>query len=204
MYANCDDTVNLPPASVHGRAHNIGLLIFACGLIGLLLVFRAHFVLSIAKGESMLPGLRSGDLLLVDKRAYRAENPNRGDIVVARLREELIVKRVVGLPGEEVELRQGGLNINQGPLVEDYAVQPGWLSLRKGRLLENRYALLGDNRSVSGAVFVHAVVAKDHILGKVIHSVHLGPGWWGRGSNKPDEIAAPGSVAHLAIGTEPR
>jgi hypothetical protein len=44
--------------------------------------------------------------------------------------------------------------------------------------LEDRYALLGDNRSVSGSVFVHAVVSKDQILGKVIQSVRLWPGWW--------------------------
>ena len=165
------------------------LLVPAIGLIGLLLAFRAHFTLYIAKGESMLPGLQSGDLVLVDKRTYRAENPKRGDIVVARERDELIVKRVVGLPGEEVELRQGGLYVNQRPLAEGYAVEPGWLNLRRGRLLEDRYALLGDNRSVSGPVFVHAIVSKDQILGKVIHSVSLWPGDGVRNSIRSHGIA---------------
>jgi signal peptidase I len=165
-------------AADHGRSHTVGLLILVSGLIALLLVFRAHFTLYIAKGESMLPGLQSGDLVLVDKRTYQAENPKRGDIVVAREGNDLIVKRVVGLPGEVVELRQGGLYINQSPLAEGYAIEPGWLNLRRGRLLEDRYALLGDNRSVSGSVFVHAVVSKDQILGKVIQSVRLWPGWW--------------------------
>ena len=151
---------------------------FAIGLIGLLLAFRAHFAVFIAKGESMLPGLHSGDLVLVDKLAYRAEGPERGDIVVAREDNDLIVKRVVGLPGEEVELQQGKLYVNQRPFAEGYAIEPGWLNLRRGRLLEGRYALLGDNRSVSGSVFVHAVVSKDQMLGKVIQSVRLWPGWW--------------------------
>jgi signal peptidase I len=84
----------------------------------------------------------------------------------------------VGLPGEEVELRLGSLYVNQLPLAEDYGVEPGLLNLRRGRLLEDRYALLGDNRSVSSSVFVHAIVAKAQILGKVIRSVHLWPGWW--------------------------
>jgi signal peptidase I len=183
MNANCDETRNLPMAS------HKGLLIFACGLIGLLLVFRAHFSLYIAKGESMLPGLRSGDLVLVDKLAYRATDPERGDIVVALEGNDLIVKRVVGLPGEEVELRRGELYVNRRPLAEEYAVEPGWLSLQRGRLLEDRYALLGDNRSVSSSVFVHAVVSKDQILGKVIHSVRLWPGWLRPGCNQAADTA---------------
>ena len=77
MDANCDQTLNSPMAS------HKGLLIFASGLIGLLLLVRAHFSIYIAKGESMLPGLRAGDLVLVDKLAYRATDPERGDIVVA-------------------------------------------------------------------------------------------------------------------------
>jgi signal peptidase I len=161
-------------------ASHKGLLIFASGLIGLLLLFRAHFVLSIAKGESMNPGLRSGDLVLVDKLAYSARDPERGDIVVAREGNGLIVKRVVGLPREEVELRQGRLHVNGHALAEEYLVEPGWLSLRKGRL---------DNRSVSSSVFVHAVVSKDQILGKVIQSVHPWPGWWRSKPDQPTEIA---------------
>lgn len=171
MSAHCEHARNGPTAS------HKGLLIFASVLIGLVFLFRTHFSLYLAKGESMHPGLRSGDLVLVDKLAYRAENPERGDIVVARDRDGLIVKRVVGLPGEEVELRLGELLVNRLPLAEDYAVEPGRLSLGRGRLLEDRYALLGDNRSVSGLVFIHAIATKDQILGKVMHSVRLWPDW---------------------------
>ncbi|HOY60123.1 MAG TPA: signal peptidase I [Verrucomicrobiota bacterium] len=145
------------------------------GIIGILLLLRSQFSLCLVKGESMLPGLQSGDLLVVDRLAYRAERPKRGDIVVARNRDELIVKRVVGLPGEEVELHRGKLLVNQGPFAEDYAVEPGWLDLRRGRLLDNRYALLGDNRSLPTSVSVHAIVAKDQIVGKVVHSLQLWP-----------------------------
>jgi signal peptidase I len=183
MNANCDETRNLALVSQKG------LLIFAGGLIGLLLLFRAHFAVFIAKGESMNPGLRSGDLVLVDKLAYRAKDPERRDIVVAREGNDLIVKRVVGLAGEEVELRQGKLYVNQRQYAEEYAVEPGWLSLRRGRLLEDRYALLGDNRSVSSSVFVHAVVSKDQILGKVIYSLRLWPSGDVRNSIRPHEIA---------------
>jgi len=147
-------------------------------------MFRVHFALYIAKGESMLPFLRSGDLVLVDKLAYRAKDPKRGDIVVAREHYDIIVKRLVGLPSEEIELHQGKLYVNRLPLAEEYAVKPGQLSLRRGRLFDDKYALLGDNRSVSSSVFVHAVVSKDQILGKVIHSIRLWPGWLRPGFNQ--------------------
>ena len=171
MHANCDAAMTPRPAS------RTGLWLLAGGVLALALLFRAQFAFCIAKGESMLPNLRSGDLVLVDKLAYRNQEPERGDIVVARLCDGLIVKRVVGLPGEEIELRQGRLHVNQHPLAEPYGVKPGPLSLRKGRLLEARYALLGDNRSTSSSL--HAVASKDQILGKVIRAVHLWPDWLG-------------------------
>jgi signal peptidase I len=144
-----------------------GLLLFTVGITALLLVLRMHYSLCLAKGESMLPGIRSGDLLLVDKRAYRSSAPARGDIVVARYDDGLMIKRVVGLPDEEVELRRGQLYINQLAFAEDYPVQPGLLSLRKGKLFDDRYALLGDNRSIPATLSVHAIVPKDRIMGKV-------------------------------------
>lgn len=170
MNPNCDQARDVPTAS------HKWLLLLATGLIGLLLIFRAHFAVFLVKGESMLPGLRSGDLVLVDKLAYPEKPPQRGDIVVARESNDLIIKRVVSLPGEAVELRRGKLYVNELPLAEDYAIEPGWMSVGRGRLRENKFALLGDNRSVSSSVFVHAVVAGEQILGKVIYSVRLWPG----------------------------
>lgn len=152
-----------------------GQWLFAAGVCLLLLGLRAHFCLCLVKGESMLPGLRSGDLLLVDRLAYRMAAPQRGDVVVARDRADLIVKRVVGLPGDEVELDRGRLYVNGRPLAEAYPVQPGALSLGKGRLFEDRYALLGDNRSLPVSLTVHAVVSKEQIVGKVVATLRFWP-----------------------------
>ena len=121
----------------------------------------------------MQPTLRSGDLLLVDKRAYRDVDPLRGDIVVARHGSEQWVKRIVGLPGEEIELKDGALLVNGHRVVEAHDVTPGPLEITKGRLFSGKFALLGDYRSVWPRKGVHGIVSKEDIVGKVILRVGL-------------------------------
>ena len=88
------------------------LAVIGPALIIIGLMFRSTYRLTLVSGDSMLPTLRSGDLLLVNKRAYEQLEPNRDDIVVARYAGGLIVKRVVGLPGEELEVRGGRVFVN--------------------------------------------------------------------------------------------
>src|SRR5262249_42619974 len=148
----------------------LGRWVAAGGVILILLglQFQAHYRFAVVVGDSMLPTLRAGDLLLVDKRAYDQAEPTRGDIVVARYSAGLVVKRVVGLPWEEVELRFGRLYINGGLLKESHPVQPGYLSVEQGKLFDGDFATLGDNRAVPPALAVHPIVTKADILGKVV------------------------------------
>jgi signal peptidase I len=140
-------------------------------LIGLILCLRSRFELVVVAGESMRPTLRQGGLLILNRHAYATADPRRGDIVVAAHQGDFIVKRVVGLPGEEVEVRMGVLYINGMPFAERHSIVPGPLTIAKGRLLAGRFALLGDNRSTSEVV--HAVEPKDKIAGKVIFAFSL-------------------------------
>lgn len=135
-----------------------------------------QFSLALVVGRSMAPSYESGDLLLARRHAYRARGPARGDLVLARYRGDLIVKRVVGLPGEEVEIRDGLLHINGFRVPEPWRTQPGRLQIAAGRLLPGRYALLGDNRALLPAETVHAIVRQDEIVGKVVGSLPLGAG----------------------------
>lgn len=161
------------PATISSRRK---WLITLGGAVGLMAVARTRLLLSLVNGDSMIPAFASGDLLVVDKLAYSEERPQRGDIVVANDSKDLIVKRVVGLPGEVVEVRQGRLHVNGGPLAEPYRITPGPLTLRRGRLFDDTFALLGDNRSLSAAASVHAVLPRNRIVGKVVYSIGLG---WG-------------------------
>lgn len=136
-------------------------------LIAGMLVARSHFKLVFVSGDSMLPTYKSGDLLLVYTTAYRAEAPERGDVVIARYQGELLVKRVAGLPGEEVEVRNGRLLINGTP-VRELEAEGRTQNVAKGKLLSNRFAILGDNRVLSAAITVQAVVGREDFVGKVV------------------------------------
>jgi signal peptidase I len=151
------------PFSVLAWLATIGLALIIIGLI-----FRSTYRLTLVSGDSMLPTLRSGDLLLVNKRAYERLEPNRDDIVVARYAGGLIVKRVVGLPGEELEVNRGRLFVNGARVPEHHSIFPGYLFVGGGKMLPGDYATLGDNRAVPAATAVHPIVTKADILGKVV------------------------------------
>ncbi len=121
----------------------------------------------------MRPTLSPGRLVIVDNRAYRTKEPTRGDVILARYRKELVIKRIVGLPGEMVELKQGVLYINGNSQQENYPVEPGLLSIDRGTLLRRRFATLGDNRNVSAAQAIHPIVAQDDILGRIVFALGL-------------------------------
>lgn len=148
------------------------------GLIALVLAgFRTQYRVIVVKGDSMAPTLHSGELLFVSTRAYSGATPGRGDLVIVRFRGELIVKRVVGLPGEVVGTRNGRVFVDGHPLAENsYETLRGWLEIRPGRVIDDSYAVLGDNRSLPPGVMVHAVVPKDGIVGKVVGSFRFWPG----------------------------
>jgi signal peptidase I len=140
-------------------------------LAGTLALLRVFFCLSMVTGASMLPTLRPGDLLVVNKSAYRKVPPRRGDLVAIRGNRELLIKRIVGLPGEEVEVIGGRLYVNGFLIPEHYGTNDGSLDIGKGRLLVGRFAALGDNRAVAPEVVVVSIVSKADIVGKVVVSV---------------------------------
>jgi signal peptidase I len=143
-------------------------------LVGLLLWgavrLRQHYFLTLVVGQSMNPTIASGELLLVDRLAYRKRPPARDDIVVASHGTDLVVKRIVGLPGEEVEVRHGVVYVNGMAQRENHPIQPGLLDVGKGKLFDDDFATLGDNRAVPTATAIHPIVSPAEILGKVVRT----------------------------------
>ena len=111
-------------------------------------------------GDSMSPGLRNGERVFINKLAYRFEaSPQRGDIIVFVPPAELgstwdYIKRVIGLPGERVEVKDGGVYIHEpdGEVFQldenTYASVPAY-SYYSDVIPEGRYFVMGDNRGVS-------------------------------------------------------
>lgn len=104
---------------------------------------------SIVSGESMNDTLATGDAVLITRFDYLMSTPERGDVVQAEVpgRDGLYLKRVIGLPGDSVEIIGGNVHVNGQAFYEPYAtLASDDFSITLG---QDEYFLLGDNRPVS-------------------------------------------------------
>lgn len=150
-------------------------IIVALLLVWLLLTFVAQN--STVYGSSMEPTLYSGEMIIVNKFIYRFTEPLRGDIIVfehedAVKGKELMIKRIIGMPGDTVELIDGDVYINgekydeSGYLVEKTEITGN--ITEPFVVPENSYFVMGDHRSVSKDSRYSDVgaISKDQIIGK--------------------------------------
>ncbi len=122
------------------------------------------------RGNSMAPTLRPGSWISVSRRAYRRGAPQRFDIV--KLRDpsrsgRWVIKRVVGLPGENVRIENGRLTVNGQEVAEPYVGSPGPLRTQEWWLRQDEYLVLGDNRDESSDSRRYGPIRLDSINGKV-------------------------------------
>ena len=126
----------------------------ALGLAALVAVLVVGFVAQAfrVQGHSMEPTLRDGERLLVDKLTYRFREPRRGEVVVFRVPGDpsrRFIKRLIGLPGDVVEFRDGRVLLNGQVLDEPYASGPTRGPQVPEVVPPGRYFVLGDNRANS-------------------------------------------------------
>jgi signal peptidase I len=120
-------------------------------------------------GQSMEPNLHAGQRLIVEKISYRLHSPRRGDIVVLRLPEQrgnFLIKRVVGLPGEMLEIHDGLMFIDGQALNEPYLDQTMHRSMPARRIPDDSIFVMGDNRGFSNDSRSFGPVPLDDVIGR--------------------------------------
>lgn len=106
----------------------------------------------VVEGSSMEPSLHNRERLIVNKLVYRFRKPNRGDVVVFRYPanpKRRFIKRVIGIPGDEVEVRDGFVILNGMTLTEDYTMDLTYGYFGPKQVPDGHYFVLGDNRNNS-------------------------------------------------------
>lgn len=136
------------------------------------LVAEARYIPS----SSMEPTLEINDRLIIEKISYRFRTPQRGDVVVFsptdKLREQnfkdAFIKRVIGLPGETVEVKGGTVYVNGEALREKYIEESPDYRYGPVEVPQNQYLVLGDNRNNSYDSHYWGFVPRDNLIGRAV------------------------------------
>jgi signal peptidase I len=154
------------------------------GFDTLLLIALVYTLVNLAtvrffiEGPSMQPNFHEGQYLVVSRAHYLLGDPTRGDIIVfdapgddQSADNPLLIKRLIGLPGDTVAIRNGQVYINDVTLSEPYILEPCTTNTCADRFWEvppGEYFMMGDNRNNSRDSRSFGTVTKDRIIGEAI------------------------------------
>jgi signal peptidase I len=151
------------------------------------------------EGPSMEPSLHQGQYLIINKIVYKLHPPRRGDIIVFHHPSSTgrdLIKRVIGLPGEMVEIREGKVYIDGVLIEEPYVAYQSGYSVRYV-LGPDEFFVLGDNRPNSDDSHNWGVLKREFIVGKAWLS-YWPPEEWG---GVPHHGYPESSTTHQELGT---
>lgn len=158
-----------PPANQTRRSHVLR------EIVETVLLTAAIFLLVNAatgryriEGDSMEPNLHNGEYVLIDKISYLLHPPERGDVVVfvPPNGERDYIKRIIGLPGDTVEIKGGRVYVNDIVLDEPYLKNLTNTDMPASPVKEGRYFVMGDNRNNSSDSRVFGAITPQSIVGR--------------------------------------
>jgi signal peptidase I len=134
------------------------------------------------EGDTMEPNLHAGQLVIVDTTTYQNSSPQRGDVIVFHYPDnpaDTYIKRVIGLPGETLEIRSGEVIIDGQTIVEPYILD-GMPEAQRGKWVvpPENYFVMGDNRAHSSDSRSWGFLEHRLIIGKA-SMIYWPPSQWG-------------------------
>lgn len=156
----------------------------AIALVAALFVTQVLIVNAKIPSESMEKTIMTGDHVLGNRLAFLFSVPKRGDIVIFKYPDNekvLFVKRIIGMPGDIVEVRNGKVYINDAekPLMEEYINGTPTGDFGPYTVPEDSYFMMGDNRdfSLDSRYWENKFVKRDKIIAEAVFRFFPNPGW---------------------------
>jgi signal peptidase I len=156
--------------AIIGRSPRTTLL-SGVALIGAAIIVFGWILLPLRlSGISMLPTYEDGAFNFANRAAYWIRDPARGDVVAIRMAgaHAVYVKRIVGMPGERIEIVQGTVTVNGEPLLEPAVVRRAPWSLAPVTVGPDEYFVVGDNRSMTIENHDLGRVKRRRVIGKLL------------------------------------
>lgn len=172
---------NVKPAEEKTNWKQLFLEIFETVFLAVILFFLINAVSARVRvdGISMRPTLENGEFVLVSRLSYTFGEFERGDVIVFHFPlnpEEELVKRIIGLPGDRVAVRDGKVFVNDLPLNEDYIAQAPVYS-GEWLVTDGNLFVLGDNRNNSNDSKDWGLLPQENVVGRAV-LIYWPPSMW--------------------------
>ena len=135
-----------------------------------IIIFKTAVLPVRVTGISMLPSYKDGRVNFINRLAYRKRNPQRGDVVGVRFAGPsiMLLKRVVGLPGERIGFSSGHVTVNGKSLDEPYPLLPSNWEREPVELAPDEFFVVGDNRTMPMKDHTFGIAKRERIMGKLL------------------------------------
>ena len=165
------DTPPLWLRIILGRNPKLTLVRLIVLILGSYVLFKVVLAPIRVTGISMQPTYKDGAINFVNKLAYKSASPKRGDVVGVRASDQLQVlylKRIIGLPGEKISIRNGTVYINGERLNEPYLKDSKPWNIASTEMGPDEFIVIGDNRSMDQENHTFGKIGRQEIVGRIL------------------------------------